>query len=360
VTNYNKKLSIYILLAIVIIGGISFFLLKKNTETTNTLMATSTPLESVSATVLQNDVNVQTKGYTKAVLKQANLSIGDVLITLQTGRAIIETQEGNETIIDYNSKLTITRHDNDGSHDSNFLAIGNVWARVKKVFGQGEFYEIETQNAVAVVRGTSFGLKYFKVDGKWQTLLEVSEGTVAFMPVDPKTRERIISKIVLVGAGKKAIIDDLGNVYVYDLTAGDKKDPWYIFNNPDSNSSTTVIAPKPTNATATTTGTTQSTTQISLTITSISPGTVAVPDRVYLKGSGFSKITTVVVGRYTVFSSNVSITGDTSLNFSTQGLSAGTFDVSVVDVSQRIATSPYPLILQDPAPTQNIYSTYGQ
>ena len=108
-----------------------------------------------------------------------------------------------------------------------FLNSGKSWSKVQKVFKDNESYEIETQNAVAIVRGTSFGV-YIK---NGTTYLVVSEGSVFFVPVDKNTRERFLNRGVIVTASKKAYIDKNGNVVLGPITEMDTKDSWYIYNN---------------------------------------------------------------------------------------------------------------------------------
>lgn len=162
----------------------------------------------------------------KEIIDPVQAFEGDEVETLEFGRALIQLQNGTLTAIDYSTKLVIKTHTDDG-HTSVKLESGKVWSTVKKVFGQGEYYEIETQNAVAVVRGTSFGVSF---DGT-NTILEVTEGAVLLVPVDPETGERLYDKAVLVPAGKKAIIGKDGVIQISDLSPDDKGREWYIFNN---------------------------------------------------------------------------------------------------------------------------------
>jgi len=136
---------------------------------------------------------------------------GDEVETLASGRALIEMQNGTLTTLDYSTKVTIKTHTDD-EHSSMSLEGGKVWSTVEKVFGKGEYYEIETQNAVAVVRGTSFSVSY---DGE-NTVLEVSEGTVLFVPIDPQTGERLYGEAILVTAGEKATVGKNGVVQALD------------------------------------------------------------------------------------------------------------------------------------------------
>src|SRR3989344_5184660 len=204
---------------------------------------------------------------------------GDRLETLHTGRALLQSINGTQTLLDYDTQVTITVQDPTGGHQRFSLALGGVWSRVEKVLGQGEFYEIETQNAVAAVRGTAFGVAY----RNGLTTLEVENGVVGVIPVDPATHTRLLAKEIAVRAGSKATIDDEGTVTVTTLTDTDKKASWYQLGAtaalPIQSSPQPSAPPKPaaTVVPATSVAPTPTPTTTALTLTSITP-----PDRVVI------------------------------------------------------------------------------
>jgi hypothetical protein len=223
------------------IGGAILFLaliggyVVAHKTTTLSLQNTSTSTSPVLVNMIQKTVNVWADENTKKeVVDSLSAYEGNIVETLSSGRGLIQLKNGTITVIDYSTKIKIKAHSDD-EHASLFLSSGKVWATVKKVFGKGEYYEIETQNAVAVVRGTSFGLSY--INGV--SHLEVTEGVVAFVPIDPKTGERLYDKTVLITAGNQATIKDDGVVVIVSLKPNDKKEDWYIFNNEKETENTT-------------------------------------------------------------------------------------------------------------------------
>lgn len=152
---------------------------------------------------------------------------GSHVKTNATGRALLEGI--NTTVLDSNTELTIATLDMQKNQTRLQLEAGNVWSRVKKLSDEGEFYEIETQHARASVRGTSFGLKR---EGKKLTLY-VTEGVVHFTPIAPQDDTSIQYSDANVKAGQKAILyEDDYLPTVSEITDADKKDPWFVFNNP--------------------------------------------------------------------------------------------------------------------------------
>ena len=228
------KIGLSILAAVLIIGGVFFFFfrspsapLTETSATTTSSVSTAGTNTAATASVLEKTLLLtRTGASSQEVLASSGVVEGDTLRTLTTGRGVLQEADGTATLLDYDTTMTVHTKNGEGTHVSNYLASGSVWARVKKVFGQGEFYEIETQNAVAVVRGTSFGVGYQNK----LTTLQVAEGKVGLIPVDPSTRARLLQKEVVVKAGSKATIDDAGKISVSPLTAADKKAEWYLFN----------------------------------------------------------------------------------------------------------------------------------
>lgn len=143
---------------------------------------------------------------------------GTRLMTSPTGRALIEGR--HVAVLDANTEITITTHDAVRNKTALELHTGNLWNRVQKLSDQGEYYTVDTQNARASVRGTSFGLT--KIDR--MTILIVMEGSVLFGPTN--------GPFELVTAGKKAIVIDNDPAIITSITEQDWNDPWFMFNNP--------------------------------------------------------------------------------------------------------------------------------
>ena len=289
--------------------------------------------------------------------------------------------ERHRGLLDYDTELTLEESDDTGTHVRGSLGTGAVWARVEKVFGKGEYYTIKTQNAVAVVRGTSFSISYRNNVSK----IEVAAGTVRFMPVDPSTGEPIESKEVFVSTDNKATIDVSGTVRVSPLTAVDKQASWYLFNAPEnardnasgsetsapaapqtaaqSVSQTDAPQPKPTPSEATAPLPTESTASAenacasfsesqgytgsriggSLKLTSVSPLSVSQSgqDTVTLTGEGFLCAATITIGKNVLDGeSDFVVVSNASLTLSSGLLPIGTFDIVIHDSLGNAATLP--------------------
>ncbi|MBX4198333.1 FecR family protein [Candidatus Parcubacteria bacterium] len=220
--NSNRtKIIVGVVIIIVLIVGVAAFVKSRKISTGENIKA------AVVATTLEKTLLITSAGQTTESEIETNkeASEGDTLKTLATGRALVENSNGTRTVLDYNSKLTIAKQDKDGTHSSNFLHSGTAWAQVQKVLGTGEFYEIETQNAVAVVRGTKLQVSYNASDSK----VLVGEGQVSFIPIDQTTRTRQTDKAVMVNPGMKGVIGADGKAVVTPMTEQEKQDPFFKY-----------------------------------------------------------------------------------------------------------------------------------
>lgn len=309
---------------------------------------------------------------------------GSRVKTDATGRALVEGV--NTTVVDANTEIAIQNLDTQKNQTRLQLQAGQVWSRVKKLSDKGEFYEIETQHARASVRGTSFGLKR---EGK-KLILYVTEGVVRFGPIAPLDDTSIQYSDANVHAGQKAVLfEDDYLPTVSDLTDADKRDPWFLYNNPtvgappssktatsstrtqtngSTSTNTETIAPPPfTDPSSSTTDTTPSSSDTStqpaptpapqpnrtitpatpdspeLLLSSMSPHTMVAGTAVTftLSGSGFIK-----AGVSSVFIGNTNVTSfkvwdDSTIKVSVdagQFSTAGDYDVTVVGSSNASST----------------------
>ncbi len=363
------KIYLSIIVGIVVVAATAFFLLRGGEEITGPAV-TALP---ILATTLAPDMTLTVANSINPLLVASTTEarVGDTLATSHNGRGLLQERNGTVTILDYDTKLTL--EGSDGVHMSGFLGTGTIWARVEKVFGKGEYYKIKTQNAVAVVRGTSFGMSY----KEGLTTLQVATGTVGLMPLDKVTGEPIEDKEILVLGGNKAITDDSGTIHVFPLSDADKKAPWYLFNNPSepAPASAKPKTPTPTTLQTTTpqpapktipqtgpassggntsipTGTavknscasfseTSSQTGGSLKLTSVSPPSVSQSkqDTVTLIGEGFMCVTTITIGKSVLNGeSDFVVASNSSITFSSNLLSIGTFDIVMNDTLGNTAT----------------------
>ncbi|MBX4198580.1 FecR family protein [Candidatus Parcubacteria bacterium] len=225
--------AVAIVLILVVVGFLIYR--AKSPDVSPEVLSERITAEPITVTTLEQRVLLKEMetGPEREVPTTATTSVGAIITTTPTGRALLEAEK-NKTILDYNTVTEIKEHK---EKDSNFLSGGAVWSRVEKLAGQGEFFEIQTRNAVAVVRGTSFGL-WFK-DGL--TRLWVTEGVVSFFAKDPVTGIVDQASEVRVMPGGKASRQDNGKIVQGTLTTKDTQDKWFVYNNP---SYTLPVAPK--------------------------------------------------------------------------------------------------------------------
>jgi len=383
--DYHMKINLPIVVGVVIIVVViaAFFLLRGGGTATESAATESTDTASPSsafATTLAPDMTLITTDNSKPQMVGSSTPtyVGDTLTTSHTGRGLLQWTNGSVTFLDYDTKLTLEESDSTGTHISGSLGAGAIWARVEKVFGKGEYYKIKTQNAVAVVRGTSFGVSY----KGGITALQAATGTVSFMPVDPSTGEPLKDKEVLVSGGNKSTIDDSGLVRVSPLTAADKQAPWYLYNVSEVNvqapaqapvsavsqkaslpvsasqqtapqtkpATSGAIAPTPRtnvvsteNICASFSETSSQTGGSPLKLFSVSPFSVSQSsqDAVILSGEGFICAMTVTIGdKILSGESDFTVDSNSSVTISSGLLPIGTFDIVMEDSFGNTATLP--------------------
>lgn len=185
----------------------------------------SAEASSFTVTPLQIAVSVKETSDFAPITESVLAKTGSTVKTFDTGRALIEGPSSHTTLIDYTSEVVLSAPQQNATQVE--LLAGATWSRIEKVFDRGEYHEIATPNAIASVRGTSFGVWYAGVT----TTLIVTEGAVFFSKRDA-TGQVLEGSGVLVKAGYKAIRIGDGEIQVVPLSQADKKQPWYIYNNP--------------------------------------------------------------------------------------------------------------------------------
>ena len=101
----------------------------------------SVQIGGATATTLKTMLSVTPKGTLtpEEIPTSKQVKEGDKLSTSKDGRGIIEMDDGSTAVLDYSSEVTISSLGS--SKTSVALKTGSVWAQVKKVLGQGEFFE---------------------------------------------------------------------------------------------------------------------------------------------------------------------------------------------------------------------------
>ena len=156
----------------------------------------------------------------------ASTTVGSTVKTSKDGRALIESSFGHPIAVDFNSNVTIANNDSENNKTTIELVSGGIWARAKKLVEKGEYLEIQTGNAVAVVRGTSFGLTY----ANNLTTLVVAEGEVSLFIKNKDTGEIIVESEIVVKAGYKGTVFKNEKPKMFPLSTSDKNSSWFRFN----------------------------------------------------------------------------------------------------------------------------------
>ena len=112
--------------------------------------------------VITDEVTLKHPSDAKAqtVHGEVSISAGDQVTTLATGRARLSWPNGTITTLESDSQVTIKDLSDDGAKSRIELIFGDIWSKVTKVLGGGQYYEVQTQDTVAAVRGTIFRTTY--------------------------------------------------------------------------------------------------------------------------------------------------------------------------------------------------------
>jgi hypothetical protein len=110
---------------------------------------------------------------TPKLTQGAEVHAGDTIETGEGGRVEITLASGTLLRLGETSKLTLAEEVPQKAFSARLL-LGNIWARVHKLVS-AETFHIETENAVAGVRGTEFRVE---VSPQKEDLVRVYEGVV--------------------------------------------------------------------------------------------------------------------------------------------------------------------------------------
>lgn len=129
---------------------------------------------------IKGDVFVKKGGGQREFAAFENMQVaqGDWVRTGPASSAKIVYEDGNQTVIDANTKINIQRLTGSpkGKETSVKLFAGGVWSKIKKMLNIGDSYEVETPTAVMGVRGT---LYLVSVAENGKVSVDVLEGAVA-------------------------------------------------------------------------------------------------------------------------------------------------------------------------------------
>ncbi len=174
---------------------------------------------------------VAASGEKAALAKDGDVYENDTVETEAVTRVELRTQDGSAVRVGPSSKLVLKAAYFGPAGEKKFSAklfFGQVWTKVSGVMGGGSKFEVETDNAVAGVRGTTF-----RIDAKSDksVVMKVYAGAVAMAssglvqkkPDAPKSGRKRIGGPVQVTAGEwEKLVGAMMQISVNaDGTAGD-------------------------------------------------------------------------------------------------------------------------------------------
>jgi FecR protein len=196
-----KKVIYLIIIVILVLAGVFFFATRLKApssapedENGDISGSATTTVEMNAARpwieVLENSAQVKNGETWEELNTGDELENGAVVKTNDTGLAEIHMPDGSVIRLDSASQISLDIADYDENSDTLQVKIkltaGRVWSKIIELATADSFWEVETTNAVAAVRGTSFGMEY--ADDETQVI--GLENTVEVEAVDATTSER--------------------------------------------------------------------------------------------------------------------------------------------------------------------------
>lgn len=136
------------------------------------------------------------------VSETAEVAAGSQIKTSASGKATLTYPDGTQTLIEENSLIEIQALDQNGAQSRIKIVTGGIWAKVRTLLGSGDYYDVETDNVVASVRGTLFRAQY---RDRITTLYGI-EHAVRVRARTPDTGTDIPGTDADLKAGEKAIV----------------------------------------------------------------------------------------------------------------------------------------------------------
>lgn len=199
------------IVTLLIIGGGAWWYTQQNEK------SIATPSSGISASnlvekpwvevITDTATVVSTQGTTAKLYTGDEVAVGSNIKTDAKGIVIVHFSDGSFAKLDSNSSITITEASyEDSSGTSNVhvtLNTGTLWSKVLDLVGINSSWQVETSNAVATVRGTSFMTSITK--GK--TKVVGIENKVAVTPLRLDTHKPIGVETV-VTSEVQLVVDD--------------------------------------------------------------------------------------------------------------------------------------------------------
>ena len=139
-------------------------------------------VDATTLTILTGQVQVKAKGAAdwKEALNGQTLTTGDAVKTVDGSAALVTYFEGSTTSIEDDAEIVLQKAEKNPNgvttEISTQIVAGKTWTKVSKLLDPASSFAMETQSAVAVVRGTEFAVQV-KADGS--TSVATADGEVA-------------------------------------------------------------------------------------------------------------------------------------------------------------------------------------
>jgi len=321
--------------------------------------ATLSQSESDIFTVAVLSPDVSIKKDTQSIFEPASGSVevqaGAEIKTSSSGRAKILYPNGTITTVEGDSHVVISALAGAGNESRLFLIVGSIWSKIQNILGTNEYYEVETGNIVASVRGTIFALEYRNATSTIYGIgntVKVSAKNEAGSPI-PSTNTDIESgtKVIISGTASPTSATPLPTVAITDqelntgllgrnlieITDDEADNPWHkglkeLIRRLKKSSRSPSSAP----AAASTSPTPTPSASLNPVIQSISPTAIKVGEYFDIIGKNFLTLT----GAQQVTSVSI---GSTQVQFVTQSttvlmvipssVKAGTYDIHIVSTT---------------------------
>ncbi|MEK7124891.1 MAG: FecR family protein [Patescibacteria group bacterium] len=197
-----KKILLFLLVGV---AAVIAFRVYRTSNSITLQSPTPSPITTFTLAVLNTTVSVKSIGESefRVVSGQVEVQEGDEIQTDTRGRAKLLYPNGTITTLEADTHLKIEALQNDGDRSRLTLLLGSIWSKVSNILGTGDYYEIETENTVASVRGTVFATEFRNRRSRVVGI----EGRVRTQARDPIKKQLIEGAATDITSGEEISID---------------------------------------------------------------------------------------------------------------------------------------------------------
>ena len=153
--------------------------------------------DATTLTILSGEVQIKPKGAPDWMegLQGQTLATGDSIRAAKDAAAIVTYFEGSTTAIEDEAEIVLSKIEKNPNgvttEISTQIVVGKTWTKVARLLDPASSFAMETQSAVAVVRGTEFAVG---VNPDGSTVVTTGEGEVALAPPGAPPGSAVIVK----------------------------------------------------------------------------------------------------------------------------------------------------------------------